>query len=87
MTGSQNCLILPLMFRSLVIAVMTSIVVLMALPQGGHAGEGEGTVRMLPQAAPDGFLIEGRYAEGLSLRLVKSEPLAVARPAHQMPAF
>ena len=73
--------------RSLGIAALASIAVLVALPEAGHTDQGEGTVRMLPEIAPSGFLIEGRYADDPIIRLVKSEPLMKVPAAHQMPAF
>ena len=74
-------------WRSLGAVLVVNLGVLVALPQAGQSNDGEGAARMLPGAAPTGFLIEGRYADDPIIRLVKFEPLVTLTKAHDMPSF
>ncbi len=74
-------------WRSLVIVALVNLGVLVTLPEAGFTDQDEGSARIFTQIVPDGYLIEGRYANDPIIRLVKSEPLVAMPSAYRMPAF
>ncbi len=84
--ASQNRTVVS-KWRSLFVVGMVNVAVLAAFPQSSQSNDGEGTLMMLPEMAPRGFLIEGRYADDPNLRLIKAEPLINGPMDYRMSAF